>query len=173
MPQHIADFALDAILTLSASWATHVSACQQAQVRNLWNFKNLANLNAWSTEAQMYVAASNGFASFPVLWLLTRPIGWPGCWCMPVRNYGISKMSQIRMPDVPKLTIIWPLRMGLALSLFCDFWHDPSVDLAVGVCWWEVYGIPKMAQMWIPESLKHTICWPCRICFAFSLICHL
>ncbi len=86
MPQHIADFALDAILTLSASWATHVSACQQAQVRNLWNFKNFANLNAWSTEAQMYVAASNGFASFPVLWLLTRPIGWPGCWCMPVRN---------------------------------------------------------------------------------------
>ncbi len=114
-----------------------------------------------------------------LLSMLSSPflhLGQPMCQHASMRwweIYEISKMSPIWRPESPKLTIIWPLRMGLALSLFCDFWHDPSVDLAVGVCWWEIYGIPKMAQMWIPESLKHTICRPCGICFAFLPICHL
>ncbi len=131
-----------------------MSACQQAQVRNLWNFKNVANLNARSTEAHNYVAALNGFGSFTVLWLLRRPISRPCCWCKLVRNLWNLKMSPIWRPESPKLTIMWLLRMGLALSLFYDFWHETSVDLAVGLCWWEMYGIPKMTLIWTPEALK-------------------
>ncbi len=87
-------------------------------------------------------------STLPILLsMLSSPflhLGQPMCQHASRRRweiYGISKISPIWMPEAPKLKCMWPLRMGLPLSLFCDFWHDPSVDLAVGVCRWEMYWI--------------------------------
>ncbi len=139
---------------LSASWATHVSACQQAQVRNLWNFKNVANLNARSTEAHNYVAALNGFGSFTVLWLLRRPISRPCCWCKLVRNLWNLKNVTNMKAWITEAHNYVAASNGFGSFTVYDFWHETSVDLAVGLCWWEMYGIPKMTLIWTPEALK-------------------
>ncbi len=68
--------------------------------------------------------------TFPILLsMLSSPflhLGQPMCQHASRHKweiYGISKMSPIWMPEAPKLKCMWPLRMGLPLSLFCDFWR--------------------------------------------------